>query len=177
MDGECYAFVSDAHPNRDIQNASLLRGFIEVEHGQWVDREDAGVSKLGRLGDQLADEAEDAEAEEACDATLEQSEDGETSKCPMMPVVRKARDKVVQAAKEAGKWARRLFPKYLGAPDEEDIAPDSSNPLFASDVAKGSCNLQTLDGCSFKEQFFIEKQRNASAEKRQSVPWRFGRVA
>ena len=26
MAGECYAFVSDAHPNRDIQNSSLLKG-------------------------------------------------------------------------------------------------------------------------------------------------------
>ena len=26
MAGECYAFVSDAHPNRDIQNVSLLKG-------------------------------------------------------------------------------------------------------------------------------------------------------
>ena len=26
MGGECYAFVSDAHPSRDIQNVSLLKG-------------------------------------------------------------------------------------------------------------------------------------------------------
>ncbi|CAE7640990.1 kif1 [Symbiodinium sp. CCMP2592] len=189
MAGDCYAFVSDAHPNRDIQNVSLLKGFIEVENGQWVNREDAGVSKLGRLGDQLDEaEAEEAQvlllaashfpqAEEACDATLEQPEDGETSKCPVMPVVRKARDKVVQAAKEAGKWARRLFPNYLGAPDEEDIAPEKQNPLFAGDVpAKGGCNLQTLDGCSFKEQFFIEKQRNSSEDQRKSELQRLARM-
>ncbi|CAE7720982.1 kif1 [Symbiodinium necroappetens] len=177
MAGECYAFVSDAHPNRDIQNSSLLKGFIEVENGQWVNREDAGVSKLGRLGDQLDEAPEEAQAEEACEATQEQSEDGETSKCPVMPVVRKARDKVVQAAKEAGKWARRLFPNYLGAPDEEDIAPERQNPLFAGDVpAKGGCNSQTLDGCSFKEQFFIEKQRNASEDQRKSELQRLARM-
>jgi len=163
MGGDCYAFVSDAHPGRDIQNASLLKGFIEVENGQWVNREEAGVSKLGRLGDQLEDDETEAEAE-ACEASGE-TEEAETSKCPVMPVVRKARDKVVQAAREAGKWARRLFPQYLGAPDEEDLAPEGDNPLFA-ETSKGTCSLTGLQGCSFKEQFFIEKQRNSTSEQR-----------
>ena len=59
---------------------------------------------------------------------------------------------LLQVAKEAGKWARRLFPKYLGAPDEEDAIPED-NPLFASepDVTGEGCRVDTLAGCGFKD--------------------------
>lgn len=154
MDGECYAFVSDAYPNRDILNETLLRGFIEVENGQWATREDAGVVALGKLGDQMDTGVEE---EESC-----QKEVGEESKCPVMPVVRKARDEALKVAKQAGKWARRLFPQYLGAPEEDDIM---ENPLFSSERL---CDVKTLIGCSFKEQFFLEKQRNRSSEEQKS---------
>ena len=62
MDGQCFAFVSDAYPHRDILNKTMLKGFIEVEDGEWVSREDAGVVALGKLGDQMVvseDETED----------------------------------------------------------------------------------------------------------------------
>eukprot|EP00439_Symbiodinium_sp_Y106_P069508 s498_g11.t5 len=74
-------------------------------------------------------------------------QDGETSKCPVMPVVRKARDKVVQAAKEAGKWARQTLWQVL--------------------FRRGQMS---------REQFFIEKQRNASEDQRKSELQRLARM-
>ena len=75
----------------------------------------------------------------------------------------KARDEALKVAKQAGKWARRLFPQYLGAPEEDDMM---ENPLFSSERP---CNVNTFTGCcSFKEQFFVEKQRNRSAEEQKS---------
>lgn len=177
MNGQCFAFVSDALPNRDILNQTMLKGFIEVEDGEWAVREDAGVVALGILGDQMetADEPDgasgDPEGPEACATenveSAQDSTESTESKCPVMPVVRKARDKAVQVAKEAGKWARRLFPKYLGAPDEDDMAEeDVENPLFAKEA--GSCEVKTLQGCSFKEQFFVEKQRARTTEEQRT---------
>ena len=170
MQGQCFAYVSDAFPNRDILNQTMLKGFIEVEDGEWANREDAGVVAIGVLGDQM-EGAEEAEGEvsedEACASESESKESKEESKCPVMPVVRKARDKAVQVAKEAGKWARRLFPKYLGAPDEDDMPDiDAENPLFAKEP--GTCEVKTLQGCSFKEQFFVEKQQARTIDEQQT---------
>ena len=170
MQGQCFAFVSDAHPNRDILNETMLKGFIEVEDGEWASRKEAGVTALGVLGDQmdLGEESTDTADSEACAAeNSADSTDSKTSKCPVMPVVRKARDKAVQVVKEAGKWARRLFPRYLGAPEEEDMADmDVENPLFARE--NGACVVKALKGCSFKEQFFIEKQQARTLDEQQA---------
>lgn len=168
MNGQCFAFVSDALPNRDILNETMLKGFIEVEDGEWAAREDAGVVALGILGDQMetAEEGNSGDPEACANSESAKESTDSESKCPVMPVVRKARDKAVQVAKEAGKWARRLFPKYLGAPDEDDIAEDVENPLFAKET--GSCEVNTLQGCSFKEQFFVEKQRARSTEEQRT---------
>lgn len=172
MEGNCFAFVSDAYPQRDIRNSSLLKGFIEVEDGQWRFRENAGVAEVGTLGDQmdLEQETEEEAASEECandTDTDDESEDSpfgkkkKDSNCPVMPVVRKGRDKVVQAAKAAGKWVRRLFPKYLGSPDEQDAIPEDS----LLDPNSENCNTDTKDGCSFKQKFYIEKMSNQTAEQ------------
>jgi len=175
MEGQCFAFVSDAYPMRDIRNETLVKGFIEVESGEWKFRETAGVVEVGKLGDQMALEQEtedEVASEEAgeCDNendTDDGSEDSpfkekkkKDSNCPVMPVVRKGKEKVVQAAKAAGKWVRRLFPKYLGSPDEEDAIPEDT-PF---DPNSESCNTDTKDGCSFKQKFYIEKMSNKTAE-------------
>eukprot|EP00930_Biecheleria_cincta_P047832 TRINITY_DN3322_c0_g1_i2.p1 TRINITY_DN3322_c0_g1~~TRINITY_DN3322_c0_g1_i2.p1 ORF type:complete len:354 (+),score=78.53 TRINITY_DN3322_c0_g1_i2:47-1063(+) len=165
MDGQCFAFVSDAHPHRDILNQTYLKGFIEVDNGQWVMREDAGVGQIGKLGDQM--EAEEDEAEVAgCDDD-DDAGDADTSKCPVMPAVRKVKKEVFKAAKSAGNWARRLTAKYLGTPEDEDSVPDEFNPLFDTEEASGSgCEPDTLKGCSIKEQFYIQKQGNKTREER-----------
>jgi len=173
MQGNCFAFVSDGYPDRDIQNKSYIKGWIEVEDGEWKVREHAGVVEVGFLGDQMG-----LEVDEACDEDTADGEApfGETKKsnCPVMPVVRKARDKVVQGAKAAGNWVRRLFPKVLGAPDEEDAIPeedesDTSSSINSSDepVDLGSCDPVTQKGCSYKQKFFIEKQAKTTKEQRE----------
>eukprot|EP00931_Biecheleriopsis_adriatica_P088602 TRINITY_DN62891_c0_g1_i1.p1 TRINITY_DN62891_c0_g1~~TRINITY_DN62891_c0_g1_i1.p1 ORF type:complete len:354 (-),score=109.92 TRINITY_DN62891_c0_g1_i1:27-1049(-) len=186
MDGQCFAFVSDAHPERDIENTSLIKGFIEVDGGEWKLKEEAGVTSIGTLGDQMglggdAEEEEEEVEAGSCEASSggEQSsiagegEEEDKSNCPVMPKVRKVKKKIIEVTKAAGKWARRLFPNYLGAPDEEDAIPDvvdaEFNPLFGGEeIPKGNCEPSTLKGCSFKEQFYIEKQLNSTAEKRKS---------
>merc|ERR1712139_422176 len=132
MDGNCFAFVSDGHAQRDILDKSLIKGWIEVENGQWAERPEAGVTQVGTLQDQIAaaqapEEEEEVVMEPDCEGDADDKDpfkkkDG--SNCPVMPVVRKARDKVVETAKAAGKWVKRLFPQYLGAPDEEDAVPE-----------------------------------------------------
>lgn len=182
MEGQCFAFVSDGHAGRDILDPSLIKGWIEVEDGQWVQREDAGVAAVGKLGAQMAldqsEEEEGAEAAEAgdanCDAEAEGAEsDGspfktKKSNCPVMPVVRKATEKAVQATKAASKWVRRLFPNLLGAPDDEDAIPeDEDNSLFPEASPEDhSCDPETQNGCTFKEKYYIEKQRGKTAEQR-----------
>lgn len=183
MDGQCFAFVSDAQPGRDILNASLIKGWIEVDAGQWAVREKAGVIQVGKLADQMASqEEEDVEEETNCTSD-DSDESGESpfkkdSNCPVMPVVRKAKDKVVQATKAAGKWVQRLFPQYLGAPDAEDAIPEADNPLFADEDAasEGGCQPDTQDGCNFKEKFYIEKQQKVTAEKRKAELQRLSKM-
>ncbi|CAE8593847.1 unnamed protein product [Polarella glacialis] len=176
MNGKCFAFVSDSRPNRDIMDASLLKGWIEVENGEWIVREDAGVVSVGRLGDQMEIE----EVEEAVDSQCAAgSEDGSSSeeasskksKCPVMPVVRKVKAKVVEGAKAAGNWARRLFPKFLGSPDEEDTIPDVDAQQSAIEDTVDTddgCQAETKHqiGCSFTQKFYIEKQEKSTAEQR-----------
>jgi len=173
MEGGCYAFCSDASPGRDILNETLLIGWIEVEKGQWAVREKAGVVRLATLGDQM--ETEEVEEEVEGDPNCASSEDSvfgegkKKSNCPVMPAVRKIKKKVTQAAKDVGKWARRLFPNMLGAPDEEDAIPEDGgdNPLFEKkDEAEGVCDPVTQDGCTFREKFYIEKQLKNNSEKR-----------
>lgn len=171
-DGQCFAFVSDAHPGRDILNVSHIKGWIEVENGEWAVRQDAGVVQVGKLGDQLAAQEEVDEVVEEGDCASDDGDESspfkkDKSDCPVMPHVRKARDKVVQSAKAAGKWVRRLFPAYLGAPDDEDAIPDDDNPLFKKDESSlDACQPDTQDNCNFKEKFYIEKQQKATPEKR-----------
>jgi len=166
VEGQCFAFVSDAYPARDILNKSLIKGWIEVENGEWVVRENAGVTQVGKLADQLAEQEEVEEDGEDSNCTTSDEEDN--SSCPVMPVVRKAKKKVLEATSAASKWVRRLFPKYLGAPDEEDAIPDADdNPLFPKDEnSLDACQPDTQEGCNFKEKFYIEKQQKAIPEKR-----------
>eukprot|EP00930_Biecheleria_cincta_P047831 TRINITY_DN3322_c0_g1_i1.p1 TRINITY_DN3322_c0_g1~~TRINITY_DN3322_c0_g1_i1.p1 ORF type:complete len:357 (+),score=78.46 TRINITY_DN3322_c0_g1_i1:47-1072(+) len=169
MDGQCFAFVSDAQPHRDILNQTYLKGFFEVADGQWVVRENAGVAQIGKLGDQM--DAEEYEAEVAgCDDD-DDAGDEDTSKCPVMPAVRKVKREVFKAAKSAGNWARRLTARYLGAPEDEDAVPDDFNPLFKTevteDVTGSECEPDTLKNCSIKEQFYIQKQGNKTREERE----------
>jgi len=154
-DGQCYAFVSDALPGRDIRNASLNKKWIEVDEGQWAIREDAGVVAVGKLGDQMA-------AQEADDVDCTSDDDAEkTSTCPVMPAVRKG-------VKAAGKWLRRLFPtSLLGTPDDEDAIPEDALDSIWEPKLDG-CQPDTQDGCNFKEKFYIEKQSQATTEKRMS---------
>jgi len=175
MGGNCFAFVSDGTPGRDILNASLIKGWIEVENGQWAVRPDAGVAQVGKLIDQMAAQEEDEEDVQDSNCTTDVGDDPfkpkDDSNCPVMPHVRRAKDKVVRAAKVASKWVKRLFPKMLGAPDEEDLIPeeDGGNPLFPEEeVEEGACQPSTQDGCNFKEKFYIEKQQKADPEKRKS---------
>lgn len=177
MEGSCFAFCSDAHPGRDILNETLLVGWIEVEKGKWEVREKAGVVKLATLGDQMGEEEveEEVPGDPNCETASGESPFGEDkekkSNCPVMPAVRKVKKKVVQAVGAVGKWAKRLFPKMLGAPDEEDAIPedDSENPLFGTEEGEepeGVCEPSTQNGCSFKEKFYIEKQLKITAEQR-----------
>lgn len=126
--GNCFGYVSDAYPNRDIRDTSLIKGWIEVDNGEWVLREDAGVSRLGQLADQMEaahiepdDPTCQAEMEDdvAGDEALPFTEKKRTSRCPM----RRVATKVSEGLVAAGKWIRRLFPKLLGAPPEEDLQP------------------------------------------------------
>jgi len=168
MEGNCFAFVSDAYPGRDILNTTLIKGWIEVDNGEWQVREAAGVMQVGTLADQIAKQEEGDEDEEGVEESNCTTDDKDTSSCPVMPHVRKARDKVVSAAHAAGKWVRRLFPKHLGAPDEEDSIPDADNPLFAEDpdATPYDCQPDTQDGCNFKEKFYLMKQIDSTVEKR-----------
>lgn len=171
LDGQCFAFVSDGHPGRDILNASLIKGWIEVEDGNWVHREDAGVMQVGKLGDQMAAQEEDEEVEggESC-ATDDSGASGEKdSSCPVMPVVRKV-------AKKAGNWVKRLFPKYLGAPDEEDAIPEDDGDGWKPEAGEDDCQAETQDGCNFKEKFYIEKQQKVTVEKREEEYHRLVRM-
>jgi len=165
MDGQCFAFVSDGQPMRDILNQTLLKGFIEVDDGQWVVREDAGVSHIGKLGDQMESEQDEEEAA-GCE---EDADADDNSKCPVMPAVRKVKKEVFKAAKSAGNWARRLTAKYLGAPEEEDAVPDEFNPLFKpkdGEAPGKQCDTETLKDCSIKEQFYVQKQGIKTREER-----------
>jgi len=171
MEGSCYAFCSDASPGRDILNETLLIGWIEVEKGQWAVREKAGVVKLATLGDQMESEEveEEVEGDPNCAGSEENPFGEKKSNCPVMPAIRKVKKKVVQAAGAVGKWAKRLFPKMLGAPDEEDAIPEDGgdNPLFDKKADyEGVCDPATQDGCTFREKFYIEKQLKNTAEKR-----------
>lgn len=189
MDGNCFAFVSDGHPGREIRNKSLIKGWIEVEDGQWAHRENAGVVQVGKLSEQIEEQEEYEEVVEegSCDSTAAGSAFGEEkdkSNCPVMPHVRKAKKKVLHAAKAAGKWIRRLFPNYLGAPDEEDAIPEEgeSNALFeeasseAVDDPTEGCQPDTQAGCNFKEKFYVEKQQKVTPEKRKAELLRLVRM-
>lgn len=180
MEGNCFAFASDGTAKRDIQDPALIKGWIEVQDGQWVARAEAGVVRTGRLGDQFdTGDADDEASDEAgadCDADAGGTDGSpfaeKKSNCPVMPAVRKAKAKIVEAGRAAGKWMRRLFPKVLGAPDEEDAIPED-DPLFDKEEnghAAGSegCDPLTRNGCSFKEKFYIEKQANTTVEQREA---------
>jgi len=164
--GKCFAFVSDAYQNRDILNASLIKGWIEVEEGQWAVREDAGTVAVGTLGDQMGMDDTEEEEEQSGDCAEDDplNPKKDKSNCPVMPHVRKAKAKVVQVAKDVGKWAKRLMPTFLAAPDEEDAIPDDGNPLFPTD---GSCTVAKPDTCGFKQKFYIKKQEDRTSTERQ----------
>eukprot|EP00927_Polykrikos_kofoidii_P045284 TRINITY_DN3920_c1_g1_i3.p1 TRINITY_DN3920_c1_g1~~TRINITY_DN3920_c1_g1_i3.p1 ORF type:complete len:288 (-),score=45.24 TRINITY_DN3920_c1_g1_i3:136-963(-) len=157
--GECFAFVSDAHPDRDIRDPSLITSWIEVENKEWVHRENAGVVKLGNLGDQLSaidddddvDNEDEEEEEDQLQTTVMGSTDGncsstgdadigstfgpgekKTSSCPVMPTVRKATKTVRKAVSSVGRWVRRLFPRLLGAPEDETSSTETSEDFEVS---------------------------------------------
>jgi len=146
---KCLAFVSDTTAGREILNASLIKGFMEVEDDEWVFREDAGVAEVGKLGDQMElEEATSAEADAHCS-----SPEGKRSDCPVMPAVRKAKAHVVEAARAASKWMRRLFPKKLGAPDEEDAIPEVPSALFQQPIEIGDTVVLTSGEDQMRQSF------------------------
>lgn len=128
--GDCFGFVSDSLPHRDIRNSSFIKGWIEVENGQWKLREEAGVVRLGTLADQLEPDdnadGEDTIGEGECSADPDSDSPFTTenktkkSNCPVMPIVRKAGQKVKEAGRVVGTWMRRLFPKLLAPPPSEE---------------------------------------------------------
>lgn len=130
-DGQCFSFVSDGYPKRDLRNKTYIKGWIEVVEGQWEVREEAGVVHLGTLAEQIAamDASEDVAegSEEACDSEEgEGGEEGEEDASPFKEKkrkgncpLRKAGEKLKEVAVQVGKWVRRLFPKLLGAPQED----------------------------------------------------------
>lgn len=146
--GNCLAFVSDGLPSRDILNASLIKGWLEVEGGEWKVRQDAGVVAIGTLADQFR-EAEDNATEEVADCDADNETEGEgifktkqkKSNCPVMPVVRKVKEKVkekvVEATEAASKWVRRLFPQLMGPaaaePSQEESQPEAAPAPPAGD--------------------------------------------
>jgi len=151
-DGNCYAYVSDGHPDRDILNASFIKGWLEVDGGEWTVRQDAGVVAIGTLADQLPtaenDTEDDANATEELgecseDPEAEQGEGGFKGKeksynCPVMPVVRKVKNKVKEKVVEAGKvasaWARRLFPQLMGPETPQPATAEEPQPEAAAEA-------------------------------------------
>jgi len=122
-DGDCFGFVSDGVAGRDVQDPSLIKGWIEVEGGAWQRRKEAGVSALGTLNDQLdALDAAECDASEGAECGAGDQEaahvHGQKTNCPVMPTVRKVGAKITQVARQAGKWLKRLFPSLLPAPAE-----------------------------------------------------------
>lgn len=123
-EGACFSFVSDLHMGREVQNTSLIKGWIEVVSGEWVIQEDAGVVKLGTLREQLeaaeAAEAAEKKAQEDCDAEGLEGANGapafgeKKTRCPAKIAVNKAKEGLVAL----GKWILKLFPKFLAAPEE-----------------------------------------------------------
>lgn len=143
--GNCFAFVSDAYPDRDILNKTFIKDWIEVDDGKWVRREDAGVASWATLEEQLmaGDEYEEVEEEVVDGECASPDADGapdfvgekpKKSNCPIMPTVRKVKRKVKKVVSEMSKWVQRLFPKLLGAPEE---APEEEEDEDAEDEEPG----------------------------------------
>lgn len=154
--GECLAYASDAYPNRDILNKSLIKTWLEVEKGAWQVRDEAGVSAFGRLSEfaakreaelaaQKGEAPKEGEEEEAAEdgscspgAEGEPGVDGEKSTCPVMPVVRKGvakvKEKVAEAREIAGKWVARLFPQLM-APEEAAPAEGAADSASKTEEA------------------------------------------
>merc|ERR1711862_838882 len=114
--------------------------------GAWKQQPDAGVRHLGTLSEQMSavETTEEIEGDDAVDesseaganadaegsaqsgiadgSTLDGLPKGKGSKpsCPLRPVVKKVKRTVIAAARMAGKWIRRLFPKLLSAPAAEE---------------------------------------------------------
>lgn len=101
--GECLAFVSDAYPNRDILDPELIKGWIEVEEGQWVVRDNAGVNKLGRLADSPV-------MKNRTETDDDDEEYTDNSTCPVMPTMRRFGRKAKKKAKEVATYIGRMFP-------------------------------------------------------------------
>lgn len=140
--GSCLAFASDTVKQRDIFGAkNWAKGWIEVEDGEWKQRPEAGVESMELLGEHLPGGSEDPDNEnEACDTAAGDGDGKENSSCPVMPVVRKARDKAKKAGKKAARWAmrwvRRLFP-LLAPPEsvEEEAEREAEEAKFTGDEA------------------------------------------
>jgi len=157
--GNCLAFASDGIPERDILNASLIKGWLEVENGKWEVRKDAGVAALGKLSDQFAatessDEAseDDAEGDDnateaAAECASQETEGGgfegsqNKANCPVMPVVRKVKqkvkEKVVAAGAAASQWVRMLLPQLLGPAGQETTSAEEAQPKAAAAPSAG----------------------------------------
>mmetsp|Transcript_78445 Transcript_78445/g.199462 ORF Transcript_78445/g.199462 Transcript_78445/m.199462 type:complete len:272 (+) Transcript_78445:70-885(+) len=137
--GQCFAFVSDGHADRDVRDPGLIKGWIEVENGDWATREEAGVVRLGTLGDQMEETVEavegtcEGQAEGAAEEGAEALPFGDapkkkTTRCP----VKLAAGKVMEGVFKIGKWIRRLFPQLLGAPPEDAAAEEAAGPAVPS---------------------------------------------
>jgi len=133
--GNCYSFVSDGVKGRDINDPSLIKGWIEVEGSQWQPRNDAGVFAIGTMQDQF--DALAAEDNETGECSADGGEGGEKSNCPVMPTVRKVGAKLAHAAKMAGKWVQRLFPSLLPAPSEDDEQQPGASEVDEQQLGAG----------------------------------------
>mmetsp|Transcript_79766 Transcript_79766/g.237607 ORF Transcript_79766/g.237607 Transcript_79766/m.237607 type:complete len:200 (+) Transcript_79766:531-1130(+) len=152
--GMCLGYVSDGSRDRDVLDPSLIKGWREVENGEWSTREDAGVVAISKLSDQYP--AADERTKEAGDnATDEEGDcvapddgtenlgfkDDQKAKCPVMPVVRKVKDKVKEKVVEAGaaasQWVRRLFPQLMG-PGTAETSAGEEKPKVVADGAAAS---------------------------------------
>lgn len=149
-DGECFGFISDAFIRRDLFNETLLSGFLEVVDGDWVFQEDAGVKKIGTMAEQLA-----SLQDEDCEDSDEKKKSG--GKCPMRAVGNSIKD----AAVSIGKWVRRLFPKYLGAPEEDAAeAAEAEEAAPEADPAEAGGAASAADAAAAKA-----GEAEAAAEK------------
>jgi len=170
MEDNCYSFVSDGYPNRDVKNASLIKGWIEVIDSQWKHLPDAGVVRVGRLSEQLLAAASHPEEECAGEEGAEEGQaagDGpfgekkekkRVSKCPVTRAVNGVKDGLAAI----GKWVRRLFPKLLGAPEPEE--GEAREEAVEADSTKEQATIPVVEQVGVPEASFKVRFEVANLE-------------